>query len=221
MQGGEAAGLLQALGFIASQRPVYDELVRPGEVVGSDPAAGNRAVPGAPVAVLVSNGPAPHVVPAIVGQPEAQGMAELGRSGVGLGDVTTKYVAGSAPGVVLSTDPVPGSSVPRDFPIDVVISAPPASLTVPSVTGLLQASAKSILQPMPFTVSYRSRTVPYGDARAGRILSQSIPPGTTVDPQTPLQLVVGVAAAPPTTTTTVPVGPTTPTTPTPPTTPTR
>ncbi len=212
LQGGEAVGLLQALGFTASQQPVYDEVVRPGEVVGSNPAAGNRAVLGAPVVVLVSNGPAPHVVPAIVGMPEAQGMAALGRSGVGLGDVTSRVVAGTPPGVVLSTNPAPGASVPRDFPIDVVVSAPPASLTVPPVTGLLQASARTVLQPLPFQVTYRNRTVPYGDARAGRVLTQSIPAGTKVEPNTPLQLEVGVAAPPPTTTTTVPAVPPAPTT---------
>ena len=115
-QGGEAAGLLQALGLTPQLQPVYDEVIRPGEVVSTSPAAGNRATPGAPVVVAVSNGPAPRIVPAIVDLPEAQGLAELGRSGVGLGTVTASYVAGREPGIVLSTDPVPGTAVPAGEP---------------------------------------------------------------------------------------------------------
>jgi serine/threonine-protein kinase len=183
---------------------VYDETIRPGEVVATNPAAGNRAKLGDAVAVLVSNGPAPHTVPAVVGQPEAVGLAALGRSGVGLGSVTTSYVAGTPPGVILSTDPAPGASVPRDFPVNVVVSGSPATLTVPSVTGLLQASATSILSGQPFTVSVRSQAVPAGDPRAGRVISQSIPAGTAVEAATPLQLTVGVEPPPPVTTTTVP-----------------
>lgn len=202
-QGGEAAGLLQALGLTPQLQPVYDEVIRPGEVVSTSPAAGNRATPGAPVVVAVSNGPAPRIVPAIVDLPEAQGLAELGRSGVGLGTVTASYVAGREPGIVLSTDPVPGTAVPRASPVNVVVSGPPETLTVPSVTGLLQASASSIVSGAQLSPSIRNQTVPAGDARAGRVISQSLPGGTPVAAGTPLQLVVGVEAAPPTTTTTV------------------
>jgi serine/threonine-protein kinase len=155
------------------------------------------------VVVAVSNAPAPRIVPAIVDLPEAQGLAELGRSGVGLGTVTASYVAGREPGIVLSTDPVPGTAVPRASPVNVVVSGPPETLTVPSVTGLLQASASSIVSGAQLSPSIRNQTVPAGDARAGRVISQSLPGGTPVAAGTPLQLVVGVAAAPPTTTTTV------------------
>lgn len=208
-QGGEAVGLMQALGFAAVQQPVYDETIRPGEVVATTPAAGNRAVFGAPVAVLVSQGPAPRIVPPMVDLPQAEGFAALGRSGVGLGDVTTTYVEGKAPGFIVSTDPPAGAAVARDFPVDVVVSGTPDTLTVPPVTGLLQASATSVLGTGSFQVSIRSEAVAPGDARAGRVLSQSLPPGTAVEPGTPLQLVVAVEVAPPTTTTTTVPGATT------------
>jgi beta-lactam-binding protein with PASTA domain len=203
-QGAEAAALLQALGFSASVQPVYDETVRPGEVVATTPAAGNRAVLGAPVAVQVSNGPAPRTVPVITNQQQGPGLAQLGRSGVGLGKVTTSYAAGTAPGIILSTNPPGGSAVARDYPVDVVVSGSPATLTVPPVAGLLQASATSILTQASLTPSVRPTSVPAGDPRAGRVVSQSLPAGTAVATGTPVQLVVGVAAAPPTTTTTVP-----------------
>ena len=212
-QGGEATSLLQALGFSPSAQQVFDEAVRPGEVVATTPAAGNRAVPGAPVAVLVSNGPAPRTVPAVVDQTEADGLAALGRSGVGLGTVTTTFVQGKDPGIVLSTDPAPGSAIPRGYPVNVSVSGPPATLTVPQVSGLLQSSASTIVGSTTLSLSIRNQTVPAGDPRVGRVISQSIPGGSAVEAGTPLQLVVGVEAPPPTTTT-PPVATTPTTTPT-------
>ncbi|MBS1838518.1 MAG: PASTA domain-containing protein [Actinobacteria bacterium] len=44
--------------------------------------------------------------------------------------------------------------------------------------------------------------MPYGDARAGRVIAQSIPAGTSVPSGIPLQLTVAVALPAPTTTTT-------------------
>jgi len=212
LQGAEAARLLQANGLVPTIVATHDEKVRPGEVLRTDPAAGNRAVTGAAVNVLVSDGPAPHVVPAIVDQPIAQGFAALGQAGVGLGAVSTVSAQSRVAGVIVSTDPPAGTSVPRDQPIAVVVTESLPSLTVPSVTGLLQATATKALSDSQLTVSVRSQTVPYDDARAGRVIAQSIPAGTAVNSGTKLQLTVAAAAAPPTTTTTTVVGATTTTT---------
>lgn len=203
-QQGEAVKLLQASGLNPSVESTYDESVRLGEVLRTDPAAGNRADPAAAIKVFVSNGPAPHTVPDLAGQPIAQGFAALGRSGVGLGDVTMKAVDGTPPGVIVSTDPAGGTSVARGYPVAVVVTPDGPTLTVPSVTGLLSASATSALSGSGFTVSTRSQTVPFGDARSGRVIGQSIPAGTAAAAGTPLQLVVAVAAPPPTTTTVLP-----------------
>jgi beta-lactam-binding protein with PASTA domain len=199
-QGAEAVKLLQATGFAPTIQPAHDEVVRPGEVLRTEPAAGSRAALGTPVAVIVSDGPAPKVVPDVVNQPVAQGFAALGRAGVGLGEVTTRVVEGKPPGVIVSTDPPAGASIPRDYPVDVVVTASQPSITVPSVTGLLQAAATKALSGSELSVSVRTQTVPYGDARAGRVIAQSIPAGTSVAVGTPLQLTVAAAAPPPTTT---------------------
>jgi serine/threonine-protein kinase len=199
-QGAEAVKLLEASGFAAVLQPAHDELVRPGEVLRTDPAIGSRAALGAPVAVIVSDGPAPHEVPNIVDQPVAQGFAALGRAGVGLGTVTTQVVEGKPPGVVVSTDPPAGASIPRDYPVNAVVTEAAPSLTVPSVTGLLQATATKALSSSQLAVSIRNQSVPFDDARAGRVIAQSLPAGTPVGIGTPLQLTVAVAAAPPTTT---------------------
>lgn len=208
-QQSEAVKLLQANQLTPNVELADDESVRPGEVLRTDPAAGVRADPGATIRVYVSNGPAPRTVPAIGDQPIAQGFAALGRSGVGLGAVTTQAVDGKPPGVIVSTDPPAGASVSRGFPIAVVVTPDGPDVTVPSVTGLLSSSATSALSGKGFVVSTRSQSVPYGDARAGRVIAQSVPAGSSVVAGLPLQLTVAVAQAPPTTTTTAPQATTT------------
>lgn len=208
-QQGEAVKLLQATGLNPTAVPAHDETVRPGEVLRTDPAAGSRAATSAPVTVFVSDGPAPHTVPDLAGQAIAQGFAALGRSGVGLGDVRTKAVDGTAPGVILSTDPAGGASVPRGFPVAVVVTPNVQTARVPSVVGLLSSSVGTALSGKGFVVSTRSQTVPFDDPRAGRVIAQSIPAGTAVTGTLPLQLTVAVAAPPPPTTTTVPQATTT------------
>ncbi|HNH96513.1 MAG TPA: PASTA domain-containing protein, partial [Microthrixaceae bacterium] len=99
------------------------------------------------------------------------------------------------------TDPPAGSAVPRDQPVDVVVTESAPSLIAPSVTGLLRSSAAEALADSPLVISYRNQTVAFDDSRSGRVIAQSIPAGTPVSPGMQLQLTVAVAAAPPTTTT--------------------
>jgi serine/threonine-protein kinase len=204
-QGTVAASLLQALGLAAVVQPVFDDVVRPGEVVATSPAAGNRARPGETVTVLVSQGPQPRVVPPIVGKEEAPAMAELGRAGLGLGTVTRQFREGVAPGVVLSTDPPAGTQLALRTPVAVVISGPAAELEVPTLVGLLQSSVRGVV-PAELPVQVRTRTLAAGDDRVGRVVEQSVPPGTVVAAGTPVEVVIGAAPAPPptSTTTTVP-----------------
>ena len=201
LQGGEAAKQLQANGFAPVIVPTHDEVVRPGEVLRTEPAAGTRAPPGATIDVLVSAGPAPHVVPDITGQEVAQGFSALGRAGVGLGAVSTVAADGRPAGVVVSTDPPGGTSVPRDQPVAVVVTESTPVTSVPSVTGLLQATATKALASSGLVVSIRTQSVPFDDSRGGRVIAQSIPAGTPYVSGVPIQLTVAVAAAPPTTTT--------------------
>lgn len=195
-QGEVAASLFTALGLTPSLRPVFDDDVRPGEVVGTAPAPGNRAAPGSEVGILVSQGPAPRTVPAIVGSMVGPGLVELGRSGLGLGPVKEDYRADVPPGVVLATDPAPGSALPPRTPVAVVVSAPAPELRAPPLVGLLRTSAEAVM-PTGLRLQVRTRPVEAGDPRAGRVIEQSVPPATPVVPGTPIEIVVAVAPVPP------------------------
>jgi beta-lactam-binding protein with PASTA domain len=90
----EQAGLLAAVAYQTSQRPV-------GEVRGQNPAAGERVHPGARVQVNVAEGPEPGNptrVPDVTGEDESTARTDLERAGFGVVVVSTSR--GSEAGVV-------------------------------------------------------------------------------------------------------------------------
>ncbi|MFI5043489.1 MAG: PASTA domain-containing protein, partial [Acidimicrobiales bacterium] len=124
--------------------------------------------------------------------------------GLGIGPVTERHVEGTEPGLIIATDPAPGTQAPRDTPVSVVVSAPAESARAPALAGLLEATARAVASQGGFGISVRAQRLAEGDGRIGRVISQDIPPGTAVSPGLTLGVVVGVAPPPPPTTTTVP-----------------
>ncbi len=157
----DALAQLEAAGLVAGTRSVaHDESVPAGSVISSTPAAGSDApddagqVPkGTAVDFVVSDGPAPRVVPeGIVGVSLADAEAKL--AAVQLGAKSSEqYSSEVAKGLVISTDTSPGAQVPRDSVVSLVVSAGPEPIVVPDVTGRTGTDASAALKAKGFTVS--------------------------------------------------------------------
>ena len=205
----EAVRLLGALGLTGVIEEVFDEEVPQGDIVGSIPAVGARAVIGSEVRVLVSKGPEPRTVPEIVGQPSRDGFVALGRAELEVGRVTRRVTADAEPATILSTDPPPGAEAPRGFPVAVVIAAAPGPVEVPDLVGFTRASATSIASDLGLDVTVRTEVVPRGDRRNGRVISQTPIANSPLGRGGTITVTVGAVPPPPSTTTTVPAGSTT------------
>ena len=188
-----AESLLTSLGLTPERRGVPSDLIRPGEVVGTRPAAGARAPASGVVVLEVSDGPAPRVVPEIVGEPVGPGLSSLGRAGLGLGEVTTVVRNGVEPGLVLEVSPGPGTELGPMTPVDVVVSGSADPVTAPPLVGLLRASAEQVAGDR-FPLRVRERVLAANDPLVGRVIEQSVPVGTPVAPGTQLEILIGVAA---------------------------
>ncbi len=186
-----AESLLASLGLVPERRSVSSDLVRPGEVVATRPAAGARAPASGVVVLEVSDGPAPRIVPEIVGSPVGPGLSSLGRSGLGLGEVTTVVRDGVEPGTVLEVRPGPGSELGPMSPVDVVVSGTADPVTAPPMVGLLRSSAEQVAGDR-FVLRVRERPVAPNDPLVGRVIEQSIPVGTPTSPGTAIEITVGV-----------------------------
>lgn len=198
--GPEAVRLLSAFGLIGVVEEVYDEDVAQNRIVGTVPAEGSRATPGAEVTVQVSKGPEPRTVPEVVGLSSAEAFAALGRAELEVGRVTRRVTRDATPGQVVSTDPTPGEQTARDFPVAVVIAADPAELTAPDLVGFTRANAQRIAEAAGLDVVVRTEAVTSGDRRSGRVIAQSPMANSPVGRGD--SITVTVAAVPPPTTTT-------------------
>jgi eukaryotic-like serine/threonine-protein kinase len=140
-------------------------------------------------------------VPEVVDAPVGVAMAYIGRAGLGIGRVLTTTRDDLPPGIVVASDPPPGAEAPRGYPVSVTVTAERGGVIVPPVAGLSRQNAERVLADSPLGVQFRTLSVPAGDPRAGRVVSQSMPAGTETTAGTPFELVVAVApAAPPPTT---------------------
>ena len=174
-----------------------------GEIIRSEPRAGGRAQLSGTVTAVVSLGPEPRTVPDVVGRPEQEAFAALGRADLQIGRVTERRVSGDEVGKVLSLDPEPGSKVPRDQPVRVVVGSASGPLEVPDVVALTRDTAASTLSGRGLRASVRTEAVPPGDRRLGRVISQSPIAGSPIASGDSVTIVVGARTAP---TTTAPPG---------------
>jgi len=130
-------------GFVVGDiTEVNDEVAAPGAVLDYSPK-GASAPTGAKIALTVSSGPAPRVIPDVAGQSFAAASAALAQ--VGLQAVRADDVSDSVPaGQVAGTNPAIGASVDRGSTVTVVVSQ--GQPTVPDLRGLSVAEATAKLE---------------------------------------------------------------------------
>lgn len=157
----DAVAQLEAAGLTSGARSVaHDESVPPGSVISAAVAEGAVApdgsgqVPrGTAVDIVVSDGPAPRVVPeGIVGVPLPDAKAALAAVQLRV-DPSEQYSSEVDRGLVIRSDTAPGTEVARDSVISLVVSAGPEPIVVPDVTGQTGTSASSTLEKAGFRVS--------------------------------------------------------------------
>ena len=193
----DATASLQSVGLVVEVVPTPDETVRQGDILSTEPAAGGRVVPGTPVKLFVSAGPAPRQVPAVVGKTVEQALAEIGRNDLGVGDVRKVVKAGVAAGTVIDLSPGAGSMEPRDTPINLTVAAEPPTTPAPYLVGLLASSAQQVAKAASFTLNITQTAVPAGDPLAGRVISQGTAPTRPLPNGAAIDVTVGVASAAP------------------------
>jgi serine/threonine-protein kinase len=149
----DATSALEALTLVVSDTSeVFDELIPVGKVVGTDPVGGTSVKRETLVTILISKGPAPVEVPPIIGTLITDATTTLGALGLTTETVREDF-DDSVAGTILSTDPLPGTSVPKGTVIKVVLSKGPVLVDVPNVVGMDVETATTTLQAAGFQVT--------------------------------------------------------------------
>ncbi len=153
----------------------YSETVAPGTVVSYGPV-GRKMFYGDTVAVVISKGPAPQLIPAdlsggVLTSTQADSvLADLHLTAIDEPQYSTTVPAG----YVISTRPAPGEVVPGHSTVRVLVSAGPPFVTIPTLYSDSVAVAEQALS------SLGLQWILYGPPNADYVLSQLPASGTSV-----------------------------------------
>lgn len=183
-------------------RLVRRDGTRPGEVIGQRPGPGESLPEGGTLSVTVSLGPTLVAVPDVVGVPEADARNALGSAALEVGSVTRAHDETVPAGAVVAIAAARGQDapdaagrVPKGTRFDLVVSDGPAPRIVPDgLVGAALADARARLEAVQLTASVTERFDE--SAPAGTVLSTGITPGTAVERDSAVPLVVSKGPAP-------------------------
>ena len=208
----EATSLLAADGFVVGEitSEERDDLAE-NTVISSDPPAGAPVSQGTVVNLVVAAPPSSVQIPGeVIGATEVEARAILEAPPYEFVVTTDVRSSPTVPaGTVMEVRPGPGELVPKGSDVLIIVSDGPEPVRVPAVVGRTEAQAVNTLREEGLVPNVSYVDVAAGSPDDGRVVAQSLPAGSEVDPGTAITITVGRAVAPvttlpPTTTTTVP-----------------
>jgi len=155
----------------------FDETVKAGVVIASDPATGREVGRGSTVTLTVSQGSERYGVPQLVGRSQAEAEQRLTEARLTVGRISQAFSETVPQGQVVSTSPAAYTSVKRATAVALVISKGRQPITIQNWTGKPADQAFKALSDAKLTVDATkqdwSDTVPKGS-----VISQSPATGT-------------------------------------------
>jgi beta-lactam-binding protein with PASTA domain len=140
----KAINELQGSGFKVAPKPTYSDTAPIGTVFKQDPRGSDSALAGSTVTIWVSKGPAPIVLPSVVGKSYAEAVSIL--KGNGFTKIVPEYVSSDqTKGLVTAEDPPAYSSQTAGTTITLSVSKGPQTVTIPPVEGFDLGSAESTI----------------------------------------------------------------------------
>lgn len=186
-----ASKVLKKAGFTAQkgeQRYTNDSPA--GVVLAQNPVALTIQPKGGKVVLDLSRGQRTVEVPQLVGLTRPQAELALENAGLDVGDVTERQ--NDAPrGQVLSSSPAARTEVPIPSAVSFAVSAGPALVQVPDVSGQSYAAARQLLVQLGFQVA-EGKPDSLSLAAPGTVTSQNPAAGQTVPGGTTVRLTIAV-----------------------------
>ncbi|MGS0687259.1 Stk1 family PASTA domain-containing Ser/Thr kinase [Nakamurella sp. GG22] len=175
----QAEALIRDAGLVPRVSTGHQNTVPAGVVASSEPDAGSRQLRGSEVDLLVSSG-RPEVPAIAAGIDPAAAAAAVKAAELTAVVGADKSFDDTVPaGAVVRTDPKAGTALPVGGRVTLVLSAGPAPLKVPDVTGKSAEDAENKLKVAGFALGPRQRTFD-PVAEPGAVLGSTPGAGTTV-----------------------------------------
>ncbi|OJY44703.1 Stk1 family PASTA domain-containing Ser/Thr kinase [Pseudonocardia sp. 73-21] len=166
-----------------------------GKVTRSDPDAGVSVAGASAVNIFIGKAPTNVKVPDVTGQDAATAQQTL--QGAGFQVTTANVDGGGKPGSVLGTSPAAGSSAAKGSTVTLQLSNGNQGSPVPDVRTKSESDAKKALRAAGYTnIDTTDQDIGNNNPQFdGKVIAQSVPGGSTVDPNTQITLTVGKASS--------------------------
>ena len=177
----EAESKLTELGLVPKPEDVFDDKVKSGSVVSTNPAAQAQVVKGTAVTMMVSQGPESLKIPtSLAGATEVTARETLKELGFTIGSVTRKNDPAIPAGSLVGTEPSLGSQVKSGSKIDLILST--GLVVVPQLLNMTELEATALLAEPRFGLKIVVEEEEHPVAEPGTIISQD-PDGGSTSPQ--------------------------------------
>jgi serine/threonine-protein kinase len=197
----DATAALTEKGLKVADPPTtkVDDTVDPGTVLAQDPLPDAQVDEGATVALTIAKSPKTFTVPDLTGKTIDEANTLLEAQSLLLGDQSEAPSDAIAAGHIISQTPVANDEVPKDTPVDVVVSTGPevTTVTVPDVTCLSYGQAKAQLLASGLQIN-NAGTAPANPlcSNSNKIASQDPAAGTQVDSGSTVDVFTGENSSP-------------------------
>ncbi|ETY70487.1 Stk1 family PASTA domain-containing Ser/Thr kinase [Bifidobacterium moukalabense] len=149
----EAKTLLENAGFkVGSVKTVDSGTIEKDKVVSTDPAANSKQTKGTIITLYISSGMT-KIPDNLVGQTKDSVISQLNKAGIGTVNVESEYSDSVASGSVTRLEPGSGSTVELGTSVTIWVSLGKQQVSVPDVSGMTLASARSLLTNNGFQVT--------------------------------------------------------------------
>jgi serine/threonine protein kinase len=184
----EAKKKLEAAGFKVETANVNSATVPEGDVVYSEPKAGQSATHGTTVKLFVSQGPKLVKVPVLTGSRRAVAVERI--RGRGLVPEVAEEESNSPVGEVIGQSPNAGTELEPGSTVSLVVSAGKEKAKVPAVIGKERRAAVETVREFGLVPVVEEEETPV-QGKIGRVVDQFPVPHKEVEPGTEVRLVVG------------------------------
>jgi serine/threonine-protein kinase len=171
----------------------YDEKIPHECIISQQPAADEQVKKGRMVIVVVSKGSETGVVPDVRKLTERKAVIELRKLGFTVGKRKRDFSDSLEKDMVSQMSPAQGSSISKEMPVDLVISdgAKPTHADMPNLIGEGLLDAKKKIEDAGLKLGkleYKTNAT----LSPGTVVSQSVPPGSSVPLESAVNIVVSV-----------------------------
>jgi serine/threonine-protein kinase len=171
----------------------YDEKIPRDCIISQQPGADEQVKKGRMIIVVVSKGSEVGVVPDVRKLTERKAMIELRKQGFIIGKRKRDFSDSLEKDMVMHVSPAQGSSISKEMPIDLVISdgVKPTHADMPNLIGESLLDAKKKIEDAGLklgNMDYKTNTT----LSPGTVVSQSVPPGSSVPLESSINIVVSV-----------------------------